>query len=76
MFAYYWPWVYQAHPANVTQGDANLAQLTLAAQFYKQGALTTPDPTHPDANLAQLGSPLQFQQEKGHKKRTKRAARW
>ena len=40
-------------PANLTQGGANVGQLTLTAQFYRQDALTAPNLTHHDANLAQ-----------------------
>ena len=46
-------------PANLTQGDANLAQLTLTAKFHGQDANTASNLTHPDSNLAQYGLTMQ-----------------
>ena len=37
---------YQARPANLTQGGANLAQLSMTAQFYRHYALTAANLTH------------------------------
>ena len=40
------------------RGRADLARPTMAAQFYGQDALTTPNLAHPDNNLAQpCGTP-------------------
>ena len=46
-------------PVNLTQGAANLAQLTMKAQFYKQDALTRPNLTQCETNLAQIYVTLQ-----------------
>ena len=45
---------YEGPPANPTQGDANLAQLAMTAQFYRQDAVAAPNLTHLGPNLAQL----------------------
>ena len=50
---------YHAPRGNVTQGGANLAQLTMTAQFYRQDALTRPNLTQRGPNLAQIYVTLQ-----------------
>ena len=37
---------YNAPPADLTQGGANLAQLSMTAQFYRQDAVTAANLTH------------------------------
>ena len=37
---------YYAPPANLTQGGANLAQLSMTAQFYRQDVVTAANLTH------------------------------
>ena len=58
-FPYLKPGMYYAPRGNVTQGGANLAQLTMTAQFYGQDALTRPNLTQRGANLAQICVTLQ-----------------
>ena len=50
---------YQGPPANLTQGDANLAQLAMTAQFYRRDAVAASNLTHLRPNLAQLRTTLQ-----------------
>ena len=50
---------YQGPPPNVAQGGANLAQLAMTAQFYRQDALTVPNLARPGANLTHLRATLQ-----------------
>ena len=46
---------YAACAPNLTQGEANLAQLAMTAQFYRQDAVAVaaPNLTHLGLNLAQ-----------------------
>ena len=41
-----WQPKYYAPPANLTQGGANLAQLSMTARFYTQDAVTAANLTH------------------------------
>ena len=70
---------YQGPPANLTRGDANLAQLAMTAQFYRQDAVAAPKLTHLGPILGQLRTTLQRLQEKERVtsgRRASRAARW
>ena len=63
-------------PVNLTQRGANLAQLTMAAQFYTQEGLTRPNVTQRGANLAQIYVTLSDRKKNIiSRRRAKRAAR-